>query len=92
MSKIGVVGAGFVGATAAYVIAMRGIGSELVLVDINQARARAEADDILHAVPFAHPMRVTAGEYPALTGCRVVIITAGVSQDHPHSGWLDLAL
>jgi L-lactate dehydrogenase len=59
---------------------MRGIGSELVLVDINQARARAEADDILHAVPFAHPMRVTAGDYPALEGCRVVIITAGVNQ------------
>jgi L-lactate dehydrogenase len=80
MSKIGVVGAGFVGATAAYAIVMRGIGSELVLVDINQARARAEADDILHAVPFAHPMRVMAGDYPALEGCQVVIITAGVNQ------------
>ncbi len=80
MSKIGVVGTGFVGATAAYALVMRGIGSELALVDINQARARAEADDILHAVPFAHPMRVTAGDYPELAGSKVVIITAGVSQ------------
>jgi L-lactate dehydrogenase len=80
MSKIGVVGTGFVGATAAYAIVMRGIGSELVLVDVNQARAQAEADDILHAVPFAHPIRVTAGNYPELAGSRVVIITAGVSQ------------
>lgn len=80
MSKIGIVGTGFVGATAGYAIVMRGIGSELALVDINQARARAEADDILHAVPFAHPMRVTAGEYPALAGSQMVIITAGVNQ------------
>lgn len=80
MSKIGVVGTGLVGATAAYAIVMRGIGSELVLVDKFQERARAEADDILHAVPFAHPMRVTAGDYPALAGCRVVIVAAGVNQ------------
>jgi L-lactate dehydrogenase len=80
MSKIGVVGTGFVGATAAYALVMRGIGSELALVDINQARARAEADDILHAVPFAHPMRVTAGNYPELLDSKVVIITAGVNQ------------
>lgn len=80
MTKIGVVGAGFVGATAAYALVMRGIGSELVLVDINQERARAEADDISHAVPFAHPIRVTAGEYSDLAGSKVVILTAGVSQ------------
>lgn len=80
MSKIGVVGTGFVGATAAYALVMRGIGSELALVDINQARARAEADDILHAVPFAHPIRVTAGNYPELAGSKIVIITAGVGQ------------
>jgi len=80
MSRIGVVGTGLVGATAAYAIVMRGIGSELVLVDVNQARAQAEADDILHAVPFAHPIRVTAGNYPELAGSKVVIITAGVSQ------------
>jgi L-lactate dehydrogenase len=80
MAKIGVVGTGMVGATAAYAIVMRGIGSELVLVDVNQARAQAEADDILHAVPFAHPIRVTAGNYPELAGSQVVIITAGVNQ------------
>jgi L-lactate dehydrogenase len=80
MSKIGIVGAGFVGATAAYAIVMRGIGSELALVDINQARAQAEADDILHAVPFAHPIRVTAGDYSELAGSKVIIITAGVGQ------------
>lgn len=80
MSKIGIVGTGFVGATAAYAIVMRGIGSEVALVDINQDRAQAEADDILHAVPFAHPIRVTAGDYAELAGSKIVIITAGVGQ------------
>jgi L-lactate dehydrogenase len=69
-----------VGATAAYALVMRGIGREVVLVDLNQARAQAEADDILHAVPFAHPLKVAAGEYGDLRGSQVVIITAGVAQ------------
>jgi L-lactate dehydrogenase len=78
--KIGVVGSGLVGSTAAYALVMQGIGREIVLVDKNEARSQAEADDILHAVPFAHPLRVTAGDYRDLEGSRVVIITAGVSQ------------
>ncbi len=80
MSKIGIVGTGFVGATAAYALVMRGVGSEIALVDINLARAKAEAADILHAVPFAHSMRVTAGDYSELADSKVVIITAGVNQ------------
>ncbi len=78
--KIGIVGSGVVGATAAYAMVMRGVGREIVLVDKNLKRAQAEADDIFHAVPFANPLHVTAGEYPALEGCRVVILAAGVAQ------------
>lgn len=78
--KIGIVGSGFVGATAAYALVMRGVGREVVLVDRNEARARAEADDILHAVPFAHPIDVRAGGYSDLDGARVVVLTAGVGQ------------
>jgi L-lactate dehydrogenase len=50
------------------------------LVDKNTKRAQAEADDIFHAVPFAHPLRVSAGDYPELAGSGVVILAAGVSQ------------
>jgi L-lactate dehydrogenase len=78
--KIGIIGSGFVGATAAYALVMRGVGREIVLVDLNKQRAQAEADDILHAVPFAHPLNVRAGDYADLAGSRVVIITAGVAQ------------
>jgi L-lactate dehydrogenase len=78
--KIGIVGSGLVGATTAYALVMRGIGREIVLVDRNTARAEAEADDLLHAVPFAHPHLVRAGEYLDLAGSQVVIIAAGASQ------------
>src|SRR5512144_327804 len=78
--KTGIVGRGVVGATAAYALVMRGVGRRVVLVDQNRGRAEAEADDISHAVPFAHPLEVTAGEYADLTGCGVVIVSAGVGQ------------
>ena len=78
--KTGIVGSGFVGATAAYALVMRGVGRRLVLVDQNRARAESEADDILHAVPFAHPLEVSAGDYTDLAGCRVVVVSAGVGQ------------
>lgn len=78
--KIGIVGSGLVGATAAYALVMRGIGRQIVLVDLDKERAQAEADDLLHAVPFAHPMEVSAGEYEDLADSRVVIVSAGVGQ------------
>lgn len=78
--KIGIVGSGFVGATAAYAMVMRGVGSEIVLVDLNEKRSQAEADDIFHAVPFANPVRVSAGGYPELKGSRVIVIAAGANQ------------
>lgn len=78
--KIGVVGAGLVGATAAYALVMQGIGREIILVDKNEKRAEAEADDIFHAVPFAEPMHVHEGTYKDLAGCQVVIMAAGVNQ------------
>jgi L-lactate dehydrogenase len=78
--KVGIVGAGLVGSTAAYALVMRGIGREIVLVDKNTKRAQAEADDLLHAVPFAHPLQIFAGDYADLASSRVVILTAGVAQ------------
>jgi L-lactate dehydrogenase len=78
--KVGIVGSGFVGATAAYALVMQGVGREIVLVDKNRARADAEADDIRHAVPFAHPLDVRAGGYEDLAGCRAIILSAGVGQ------------
>jgi L-lactate dehydrogenase len=78
--KIGIIGSGLVGSTAAYAMLMRGVGREIVLVDLDTKRAQAEADDILHAAPFAYALNVHAGNYHDLADCRVVVISAGVSQ------------
>jgi L-lactate dehydrogenase len=78
--KIGIVGTGFVGSSAAFALVMRGVGREIVLVDKNEKRAAAEADDLFHAVPFANPLDVRAGGFADLAGARVVIMAAGVNQ------------
>lgn len=69
-----------VGSTCAYALVMSGVGREIVLVDLNRARAEAEANDIYHAVPFAHPLIVSAGDYAELVGAQVVIVAGGVPQ------------
>jgi len=78
--KIGIVGCGMVGSASAFALVMSGVGREIVLVDLNKARAEAEANDIQHAVPFAHPLTIRAGDYAELAGARVVVIAAGVAQ------------
>ncbi len=78
--KIGIVGAGFVGSTAAYALVLRGVGSEIVLTDRNEALARAQAQDIVHATPFAFPIQVRAGGYDDLAGAGIVVLCAGVGQ------------
>ncbi len=87
--KVGIVGTGFVGSTAAYALVMQGVGREIVLVDKNAARAEAEAADIRHAIPFAHALDVRAGGYADLAGCGAVVVCAGVGQK-PGETRLDL--
>ena len=78
--KAGIVGCGFVGSTAAYTLVMRGVVSELVLIDVNSKAAQAHAEDILHATPFARAVRVVAGDYSLLDQADVVILSCGVGQ------------
>lgn len=78
--KTGIVGCGYVGSTAAYAIALTGNASEIVLIDLNEKIARAHAEDILHATPFANAVRISAGKYAQLEGASVVILACGVSQ------------
>ena len=80
MQKCGVVGVGFVGACCAYTLAVSGLFSEIVLVDVNRQKAESEAADINHGVSFAKPCHVGAGDYSDLSGCGLVILAAGANQ------------
>ncbi|ONG50220.1 L-lactate dehydrogenase [Pseudoroseomonas deserti] len=78
-AHIGIIGAGQVGAAAAYLLsATPGIG-DIVLVDLDEARAAGEAADIGHAAAFGSAARVQHGTYEDLEGAQVVVITAGAS-------------
>ena len=80
IQKCGVIGVGFVGATCAYTLAVSGLFSDLVLVDMNRGKAIGEASDINHGVAFSKPCRVTAGDYADLAECGLIIIAAGANQ------------
>lgn len=83
--KVGIVGAGLVGSTAAYTLALDGAASEIVLVDLNKNLAQAHAEDILHATPYGHPAKIYAGDYAALTSAKAVILSCGVNQKEGES-------
>jgi L-lactate dehydrogenase len=78
--KVGIIGSGMVGATSAYAIMLRKAASDIILIDANQKRALAEAQDIMHAVPFAAATDIYAGSYDDLKDAKVVVIAAGASQ------------
>ncbi len=78
--KVGIVGAGQVGATAGYAIGMLRAANEVVFVDLDDGLAQAQAADILHAMPFSSSTRVVAGGYDQLKDASVVILAAGVNQ------------
>ena len=80
MAKVGIIGAGFVGATAAYAMMLNGTCSEIVLIDRDEPRAKAEAADIAHGAPLAKGVRAYAGDYKDLTGAVLVVIAAGSNQ------------
>ena len=78
--KIGTIGCGFVGSSGVFAMALVGAATELVLVDLNSGLAQAHAEDILHAVPFGKPARITAGDYSKLKEARLVVLACGVGQ------------
>jgi L-lactate dehydrogenase len=88
--RITIVGAGAVGATLAYALMVRGQCDELVLVDVNRAKAEGEAMDLRHGLPFVRPVDVHVGDYADCAGADIVVITAGAAS-RPGETRLDLA-
>ena len=90
-TKLGVVGAGAVGATLAYAALMRGTAQTVALFDVNSAKVRAEALDLSHGIQFV-PMAHVAGsdDVEVLADSDVIVFTAGAKQK-PGQSRLDLA-
>ena len=90
-TRVAIVGTGNVGATYAYALLLSRLSSEIVLIDANRARAEGEAMDLNHAIPFAHPTRIWAGDYEDCAGAAVTVVSAGVAQ-RPGETRLDMIL
>lgn len=78
--KIGVVGAGSVGAACLMAGVLRGSAHEFVIADRTRKRARAVAADVAYGAPLSPPARVIDGDYADLAGAGLVMITAGVNE------------
>ncbi len=78
--KCAIIGCGNVGATTAFSLMKSGLFSEMVLIDIDKEKAKGEAEDLNHALPFLAPMEIYAGDYSDLKNAGIVIIAAGVAQ------------
>ncbi len=80
MSKITVVGAGNVGATAANVLAHKDIVNEVVLLDIKDDFAKGKALDSWQQAPIDYYSTKITGtsDYRATKGSDIVIVTAGI--------------
>lgn len=90
MNKISIIGTGSVGSTIAYSIAMLGMASEIVMIDINNEKALGEALDIRQGTPFCSPCSIYAGSYPDAADSNIVILTSGVARK-PGQSRLELA-
>ena len=89
MKRISVIGAGYVGATIAYALDLKGIANDIVLIDTNEDKARAEADDIRHGIAAMGESAVRAGSYADCADCDLIIITAGRNR-LPNESRLDM--
>jgi len=78
-SRVAIVGAGNVGATAAYALMLRGLFAEIVIIDKDADRAVAEATDIADANAIARPARIWAGDYTDVKDADVLVLTAGAA-------------
>jgi L-lactate dehydrogenase len=78
--KVVVIGTGMVGSTFAYALLPSGLTPEIILIDVNKARAQGEALDLSHAMPFHRPIDIRAGDYPDCAGATLVAIAAGAAQ------------
>ena len=79
-ATIAIIGAGSVGSSIAHSLLLRRLVGELILVDIDQPRCRAQVLDLSDASYLSH-VRVKHGDYISAGQADIIIITAGAKQN-----------
>lgn len=87
INRIGIIGAGAVGATTAYAMIQAGSASEIVLVDKDRRRAEGQAMDLRHCLPFVgyDYAALSIEDLEDLRSCDLIVVTAGVAQKEGES-------
>ncbi len=78
--KLGIIGTGNVGCAIALAAVTRGSAREIVLVNRTRRTAEAVATDIRYGAPLSPPVDIKDGDFDALAGAGVVLITSGVNE------------
>ena len=78
-ARVVIVGAGHVGATTAFALMLRGLFSDIILIDADQRLATAQAADIADANALGRPARIRAGRYTDAAGAAIAVIAAGAA-------------
>lgn len=83
MNKIAIIGCGNVGMSYAYALVNSKTNvDELVLIDVNKAKAEGEAMDLNHTLPYApNKLKIYAGDYSDCANATIVCIAAGANQN-----------
>lgn len=76
-SKIAIIGVGYVGASICYALMLKETAQEIVLIDSNTEKAKGEALDIIHGIPYMGTAKIYQGEYSDCRDCDMIIVTAG---------------
>lgn len=78
--KVGMIGAGNVGAACLLSLVMRDLACEVVVIDRNPARARGVVTDMQYGAELVSRVRLRVGEYRDLRSADLVMITAGQNE------------
>lgn len=87
--KVAIIGAGFVGASIAYAMALRDIAREIVIINRTTQKVIGEVMDIRHGIPSMGTTDVYVGDYSDCSDCDLIVICAGRNRN-PGESRLDL--
>lgn len=77
-NKVAIVGVGMVGSATAFSIITQGLCDDVVLIDLNDDKANAEALDLQNCIEYLNRnIKIKGGEFEDCADADIVIITAG---------------
>lgn len=80
--KVVIIGAGHVGSHAGYALASQGLAEQIVYIDVEEDKAKAQALDIFDSTVYLpHHVNVKAGNYSDAADADLMVIAAGPLPD-----------